>query len=377
VIIISKIHRYYGPVGIKAGLGFVKHRIDVHRHGTKKYIGNAEEICKQAVDDCWNGNFFQGSSGHFHQFWARDFGMCTQALLNQGHEAKVEKTLENVLPIYERNKHITTTIFDGSKPMDIFGYSADSLPFIVRSLRLADAQNMIKRHHSFLQAEINDYFNTILDKKRGIVRTDRNFSSAKDSGLRQSSGYNNAMVVMLSKEIDKLEIFDNPFESYNLTEIFKENFWTGEFILDDLSGYQNVSGDANSFPFWLGVMDSTDMLEKTIETVQHVGLDKPFPLKYELKRMPERENFVARNFLKDYISTTNWTQIGAVWIDTVSRVKPSLVKHYIEQYTELIERNQNYFELFYPDREVFKTPLYHADEGMLWSAMFLDILRRR
>jgi len=57
--------------------------------------------------------------------------------------------------------------------------------------------------------------------------------------------------------------------------------------------------------------------------------------------------------------------------DHVSREK--IPKEYIEKYSELIEKNGNYLEVFDPDGTPFKSAFYYADEGMLWAANYLAL----
>jgi hypothetical protein len=42
----------------------------------------------------------------------------------------------------------------------------------------------------------------------------------------------------------------------------------------------------------------------------------------------------------------------------------------------LIERDRNYLEIYTPNARPYRGRafLYHADEGMIWAAMFLDLL---
>jgi hypothetical protein len=51
------------------------------KYGIKRYNGNAKEICRQIIKDCWNGRYFQVSNGHFCEFYIRDFGWCVESLL--------------------------------------------------------------------------------------------------------------------------------------------------------------------------------------------------------------------------------------------------------------------------------------------------------
>ena len=61
------------------------------------------------------------------------------------------------------------------------------------------------------------------------------------------------------------------------------------------------------------------------------------------------------------------------YIEVVSKIDRNKAKEYIEKYSELIEKNGNYLEVFDPDGTPFKSAFYYADEGMLWAANYLAL----
>lgn len=368
---------WFGKNAIKIGARFLAHRVQIASQGIKQYPGDAEQICRQVVRDCWNGTYFQGSAGHFNQFWMRDFGMSIESLLNLGYKEEVTKTLEFALDKYKKHNHIATTIFSYDKPIDVFEFSSDSLPFLIRSLRLAKAKHLVDLYHPFLRSQIEVYYKNIFDEKAGLVRSDKHFSSAKDSSNRHSSMYANTMVAMLSNELGKLKQFENPFEPYDLKKTLEEKFWTGTYFLDDLSGELHVASDANIFPFWLDVFNEKKMLESAITSMREAKLDEPFPLKYSPERMKDTEKGMTYFLLPNYEGNTIWTQLGAIYIQLLTEVKEKLAQRQINNYKQLIEKNKNYLEIFNPNGTVFKTMFYHADEGMIWASIFLDTIQRR
>ena len=168
------------PIHISEGLRMFRRRIKVAFSGTKKYDGNAKEICRQIIKDCWNGTYFQASAGHFSEFWTRDFGMCADSLIKLGYKKKVIKTLKYALGIFYKDKAITTTISPYNKPFDFPYYSVDSLPFFLRSLRTARANGLIKKYRKFLNHEILKFYSIVTDKRTGLVKKNAVFSSMKD-----------------------------------------------------------------------------------------------------------------------------------------------------------------------------------------------------
>jgi hypothetical protein len=342
----------------------------VKKRGVKKYSGNVKEICKQIIEDCWNGKYFQVSTGHFCEFYIRDFGWCVDSLLKLGYKDKIRKTLEYALEIYSK-QGLKTTITPDGKAVDIFEYAPDSLAFLIRSLRILGDKDLIEKHKDFLKKETEKFFDLVLDKETGLVRNDKHFSSMKDEALRKSSLYNNIMTAMLSSELDKLGLW-NPFKKFNLKKIIKDAFWIGEYFLDDLSGSKHIAGDANVIPFWADVFDDKEMLKKCVKKIQSEELDKPFPLKYT-KEIPKNFSFISW-FVPNYEGNAVWMHAGLMYIKIVKEIDSEKAKEYINEYAKLIEKHKNFLEVFNPDGIPFGSLFYYADEGMLWCANYLTLL---
>jgi len=362
------------PIFLLEGLRIVKHSIKVKLKGIKKYKGNAKQICRQVIEDCWNGRYFQVSTGHFTEFYIRDFGWCTHSLLNLGYRDKVIKTLDYALNIYQKNNKITTTIDPRGRTIDIYRYSPDSLAFLMRSLRLAKAKNLIKKYKTFLNKEINKYFNIVFDKNTGLVKKNKFFSSMKDHAVRNSSCYNNIMVAVLSNELNLLNL-KNPFKKYNLKKTIKDNFWTGTYFLDDLSGSRHVAGDANIYPFWTGIFTEKDMLKSAISKIIEKNLDNPLPLKYSEKRTG-KFTLWEKIFVPNYEGSVIWVHMAPLYLELLKKVNKNRYNLLINRYKQIIEKHKNYLEVFNPDKSPYKTLFYHADEGMLWAANFLDLIQK-
>jgi len=342
----------------------------VKKHGVKRYKGNAEQICRQIVKECWNGNYFQVSAGHFCEFYIRDFGWCINSLLKLGFKKEVRKTLEYSLDIYS-NQGLKTTITPKGKTVDIFNYSPDSLAFLVRSLRILRDKELIDKYKEFLKNEIDTFYNLVIDKKVGLVRKDKFFSSIKDEAKRKSSCYDNIIAAMLNDELNKLKFY-NPLKKYNFKKIIKTNFWTGNYFVDSLGGNKKViTGDANIFPFWTKVFEEKKMLKSAIEQIQLNKLDEPFPLRYSyFADGNQKMNFVEK-FVPNYERTTCWMHMGLLYVQLVKQSDKEKAHEYKMKYKELIEKHHNFLELFNPDGTPFQSRFYYADEGMLWAANYL------
>jgi len=354
------------------GLRLFRRALHVRNYGIRRYHGNAEQICEQIVKGCWNGTFFQASTGHFNQFWTRDFGWCTESLLKLGNKEKVTKTLGYALHTFQKYRKITTTISPKGVPFDFPAYAVDSVPFIIHSLYLANAESLIGRYKEFLNKEIHRFYWLVINEKTGLVKNEH-FSSMKDHAIRFSSCYDNSMVAMLNRDLQNLPSLDNPLIKYNFEQKLIEYFWRHDHFIDDLSGNHVISGDANIFPFWTEVITSKDMLKKAIRTIQKCELDKPFPLRYYHSKVIMQKMHPVEIFAKGYERDTAWMHMGPLYVKLVQRVNKKLAQMYLATYTQLIERYKNYLEVFNADGTPFKSIFYQADEGMLWAVNYLGL----
>lgn len=340
-----------------------KSRLFPHR-----YAGNAEEICRQIVKDCWNGRFFQTSTTNFPQFWTRDFGWCTASLLKLGYQKEVQTTLRYALNRFVRHNKITTTITPGGKPFDFPCSAVDSLPWLVHSIRLAKFP-----YHSlkpFLNNQIALFVRQVVDPTTGLVKPNH-LSSMKDLAVRKSSCYDNCMLGMLAKDLKALKL-PNPLENYDYPDLIKRHFWSGRSFYDDIRQQDYVAGDANIYPFAVGLIGDTEMMNSAIAAIRAAGLDTPFPLKYTAGR--KNIEFVWEElFLRNYESNALWTHMGPLYIKLVQRVNPALADEHKKRYTEWIEHYKNYLEVFTPKGKPFSTPFYYCDRGMLWAANYLTL----
>lgn len=359
-------------VFLKKGLDIFNRSLKVRFSGIRKYNGNARQILRQAINDCWNKRFFQASAGHFSCFYIRDFGISAKALLNLGYRDKVVQTLEFALNSYSRNNKVTTIIYNGSV-LDFPYYTPESVAYLMHCIKLADAKELILKYKFFLEKEIRKAFFKSFDADTGLIKKNAYFSSMKDNALRSSSAYNNSMIAMLSNDIDYFGLY-NPFKSYNFKKIIKDNFWTGNYFLDDLSGLDYIAGDANVFPYWTGLFDSKKMIKLSLDAIQKEGLDKPFPLKYTKEKVG-KYLFLHSILVPNYEGNAIWTNIGQCFIDVVKKIDKE--KEYVGQYIRNVEKYKNYLEVFNPDGTPYKTLVYYADAAMLWSSNLLDSVEKQ
>ena len=239
-----------------------------------KYEGTPEQICQQIVKDCFNGRYFQTSTGNFSQFWARDFGWCTASLLKLKYTDEVHQTLRYAINRYKKYKKITTTITPRGRAYDFPLEAVDSLPWLIHSIKISKFS--YHSHKGFLNRQIKIFFENFIDPHTGLVKPDLHVSSMKDFSVRKSSCYDNSLVAMLANDLKSMKLI-NPFVKFNYPMMIKKHFWNGEFFYDDLAKKNYVAGDANLFPFIFGIINDDKMLKSALNSIINAGLDKPFP----------------------------------------------------------------------------------------------------
>ncbi len=354
---------------LKEGLLVAKKNF--RRKAYQEYKGSSKEICQQIVKDCYNGEFLQTSAGHFSSFWIRDFGICVEALVNIGYRKQARKTLKYALSVYDKHNKITTTISHHDKPFNVFTISPDSLPFLIRSLVITNSNDLIKKYKKFLETQIKQYYEEVVEKETGLVKK-RFFSSMKDNSQRKSSCYDNSMVGMLSNDLNKLKL-KNPLKKYNYTKLLTDNFWNGKYFDDDLET-DYVAGDANVFPFWCGVIKDKSMFKKALKSIKKHKLDKPFPLKYTVTKR-HRFNGILNLIINNYQGNTIWMNIGLCFLDVVNKYDKKQAKLYLNQYEKIIKKHKNFLELYNSNGEPYKSWLYRSDEKIIWAVKYVVLAK--
>lgn len=344
----------------------------------RRYEGKPKQICKQIVDQCWNGAYFQVSGGHFTSFYCRDFGMCAQSLVKLGYRKEVVQTLRWALGIFSKHDKITTTITKDGVPIDCFSFACDSLPFLLHAIKASGDAELVKDYGSFLEKQAIVYMHTVFDFDKKLVKVNGEFSSIKDHYVRKSSCYDNCMVGWLLKTMKELKL-DLPTSHFDAKDMRKQiisNFWTGKNFNDDLY-CDIISSDAQFFPFYTGLFDAKHKDKKiwtlVLNAIQLEGLDKPFPIKYTAIRDKSKELFFPSLLAPNYEGTSVWVHLGLCYIQTVAVVDKKLAKKYINSYSKNVEKQQNFLEIFDVSGRPYRSLFYQADESMSWAAIYLDL----
>ena len=341
--------------------------------GWKRYPGSVEAICRAVVEDCWTGAFFAGSAGHFRQFWTRDLAICTPALCRLGERERVVRSWAFGLSRFARAGRITTTIF-GRFPRDVYAYGSDSLPLLLYGLREAGADHLVDEHRDLLAREIDRYARTVLDPALGLARTDGYFSGPRDCMTGRSTVFANTMLALLARLLDDEPRLPNPLRGYDFPAAMLAQHWTGEYFRDALCR-DMPSGDGNVWPFFFGLYPDREMRRRAFATLEARGLTRPIPLAYFERRLADSELPVPRLFTPNYQGDPCWTQLGPAYLGLLAEVDRPLMQSHRAAMAELIARDGNYLELYTKNGRPYRGRgrLYHADESMLWAAMFLDL----
>ena len=285
-----------------------------------------------------------------------------------GYEEEVQKTLRYALLRFKKANKITTTITPHGRVYDFPNFAVDSLPWFIHSLKISKFPYY--DHKEFLNKEIEKFFEKVINQQTGLVKPEETFSSIKDFAVRKSSCYDNCLVALLAQDLKQMKNLKNPFLKYDYPSLIARHFWNGQYFYDDLTQSPYVAGDANLFPFLFGLIGDEEKLKMVLGQIQKAGLDFPFPLKYTASR--EGINFISQEiFFRNYESNTIWTHLGPLFIKLIQTVDKEKAAEYKQKYTEWIEKNKNYLEVFTPEGLPFKTPFYHCDSGMLWAANYL------
>jgi hypothetical protein len=367
------------PSMLPVYLNTLRVRVRRHRRGHRRHPGDAAAVIRACIEACWNGRTFTASPGHFDMFWTRDLCFSTPSLLRLGEGERVRESLAYALGVWTRlRSHVTTTINYRDRPADVFEYGVDSLPLLLAAMRAAGAEDLVERHRAWLTAEVEWYARRVVDSQTGLVRPDRTYSAHRDTVVNRSTAYGNTMVALLAKTLAETRWLASPFEPHfegDYGRILREHFLDGDGFRDAL-GDETVSGEANVWPFYTGVVEGDRLLASSLRRLADNGFCDPYPLRYETARRPGREVWLTRHVLPDYQGTTVWTSLGAIYLQLLQSVDAVSARREIDRYRAWIERDGTYWEVLDARGRPWISPrrIFIGEESMLWSSIFLDVL---
>jgi len=175
------MYEIYAIQGLKYFAESIKQKIN----GPTRYKGNAQEICKQIVQKCWNGKYFQASTHHYKEFWARDFGYSAESLVKMGYKQEAIQTIKYALDKYNNGIKTTITFAPYSFPNT---YSPDSVALMFEAITKTKFD--IEPYRERLQKETDTFANIVVED--GRVRK-AHFAGMRDHAHRNSSCYDHCM----------------------------------------------------------------------------------------------------------------------------------------------------------------------------------------
>jgi hypothetical protein len=368
------------PRHIYQGLKFFKRRL--LQRGFKRYAGSVLDVCRQIVEDNWNGTYFGCGRGNHTIVYLRDLAVSAKALVNTGFKKEVQGSLRFMLDRFRRRGKITTTIDEFGIAYNTFEYASDSVPLALHALRVSESWDTVRQHREFLSREILRFYRNVVHKASGLAKVSRTFSTAKDNHKRPGSTYDNMSILLLDRELDVLSAaglgLQNPLKRYDGLEAkVLENSWTGSLFRDYPGAGDYVAADANTFPYFWGAVSDKAMMQGSLRAIQDAGLDRPIPLRWTGERVEKTGNRITRLFAPNYQGNSCWTLLGGVYLRVLEMAEDPAFEKTAELYHDLIDRERTCLELYDPDGTPYETPFYRTDEAMLWSAIVYDVLARR
>jgi hypothetical protein len=367
--------------------------------GHRRYAGSAEDILRAGLEECWSGDYLTASPGTYKQFWMRDTGFGAPALLTLGAPwpERLLASLSWAIRVWrDRHAHITTTINPPFRwPVDIFDYGVDSLPLLLASLRslttgsdravAARAEALVAEHALWLADEVEWFVKQVVDPATGLVRADRTFSAHRDTFRNGSTAYANAMVALLGRTVTETgwgrDVLSRHFphgpDGRDWGSLLRAHFWLGDRFRDRL-GSDETSGEANVFPFHLGLVDDRAMLATALETLRREGYTTPYPLKFQAGGPTTNEMWLFRLWSPDYQTTTSWTSLGSIYLSLLRQVDPAAARVELERLRALIERDGTFWEVLDSTGRPWRSAsrLAISDVSMLWGAILLATLEQ-
>lgn len=365
--------------------------------GHRRYPGPAEDIVRAGLEDCWSGRYLTASPGHYRQFWTRDTGFAAPSLVRLGGPwpDRLLSSLAWAIGVWrDRGSHVTTTINPLLRwPVDIFDYGVDSLPLLLASLQaLATSPDasvaertraLVDEHRGWIATEVEHFVDAVVDPGTGLVRTDRAFSAHRDTFRNGSTAYANAMVALLGRIAVETAWAPDLLSRHIATAageadwglLLRRRFWLGDRFRDRL-GTDDTSGEANLWPFHLGLIDDESMLAAALETLRREGFTTPYPLKFEASHRADGLLLIYRLWSADYQTTTSWTSLGSVYLALLRRLDPGAARLELDRIRALIERDGTFWEVLDGAGRPWRSwsRLSISDVSMLWGAILLETL---
>ena len=298
--------------------------------GHTRHPGDAAAIVRACIEACWNGRTFTASPGHFDMFWTRDLSFSVPSLDAARARRRASTPRSPTRSTSGRGGAATSR----RRSTTSIGRATSSSTASTRCrcswrrLRAADADRPRRappRPGSRPRSPTTTRM--VVDPATGLVRSDRKFSAHRDTVVNRSNAYGNTMVALLAKTIEETGWFASPFERHfdgDYGRLLIDHFWAGDHFRDAL-GDETVSGEANVWPFYTGVIARPGRRRRRPRaTSTPTASATRIRCATRPSRRPEREVWLTRHVLPDYQGSTVWTSLGAMYLQVLRTVDPVL-----------------------------------------------------
>ena len=338
----------------------------------ERFEGSAKEICAQIIDRLWEGNFYRTSLGHYNFFWMRDFGTVAGSLVHLGHQDKVLHTLRWALLHYRRANTITLCIDSAGNTFNAPAKrSIDALPWLLHSLVVSDYE-LNKAEHLFLDEQLKKYVHAYLDPLTGVLRKG-SYAEMRDAVHYDRSAYSIALIARMARCAELLRLTAFPFHPQQYQAELIHEYWNGHYFNADRSSTA-YSSDSALMPFFLDVINDSQMVKKTCDYITKAGFNATYPLQYGERDSTFKHRIgMGPVLMPNYTGTTIWTWHATFYLHILKRFKRPEYKEQKAKFASLIERHGTYPELVNPDGSWYYVPIYRADPGMVWAALFQEL----
>lgn len=339
------------------------------RHAT--FDGDAEAICKQIVEKCWNDTFYSTSLGNFDYFWIRDFAAVAKSLRQLGHVDRVRATLTWALVQYMEEDAVTLCITPNGRLFDAPKRSIDALPSLLHCIWSAKYElNFAEK--AFLEKQLALFVSDFLNPRTGMILPHLDAAELRDGVIYDRSAYSVAMIERMAWACEHLDLVSFPFSHAIYRTELLEHYWNGQYFSAD---YENAafSAECALVPFIMRSVEDKEKLNLTMDYIRDHHIAQPYAMRYTDTPKRFRYRWWARTVMRNYAGNTIWTWHGAYYLRLLwGQNRPEAAKNETA-FSGMIERYKTFPELLNPDGTMYNSLLYKSSDGMIWAAIYLTV----
>ena len=339
----------------------------------ERFEGTPKEICAQIVDKLWGGTFYRTSLGHYDFFWMRDFGTSSESLVKLGHGDNVRANIRWAMHAFRKTDCVTSCIDNlGNTFNQPEKRTVDSLPWLLHAIVVSNYQ-LSKTEHVFLEHQLRKYIKKFLEPTTGDLKKQR-YSEMRDAVFYDRSAYSIALVGRMAVCVKKLKLTHAfPYTPERYQQVLLGLYWNGDYFNADRAS-SAYSSESALMPFFLKVIDDKKRAGKTFDYINKAKLNKPYPLQYGFRDNEFKHRLgMGKYIMPEYTGTTLWTWHATFYLHTMKRYDRPEYQEQYDKFSALIARHKTYPELVNHDGSWYYAPVYRADPGMVWAAIFLTL----